>query len=47
VTAIAALNDLAAVGAMSAAVDSGVKVPDDLAVTGYDDTSSPRSARYR
>jgi DNA-binding LacI/PurR family transcriptional regulator len=38
VTAIAALNDLAAVGAMSAAVDSGIKVPDDLAVTGYDDT---------
>jgi DNA-binding LacI/PurR family transcriptional regulator len=38
VTAIAALNDLAAVGALSAAVDAGIKVPDDLAVTGYDDT---------
>jgi DNA-binding LacI/PurR family transcriptional regulator len=38
VTAIAALNDLAAVGALSAAVDSGIKVPDSLAVTGYDDT---------
>jgi DNA-binding LacI/PurR family transcriptional regulator len=38
VTAIAALNDLAAVGVLSAAVDAGIKVPDDLAVTGYDDT---------
>jgi DNA-binding LacI/PurR family transcriptional regulator len=32
------VNDLAAVGALSAAVDSGLGVPDDLAVTGYDDT---------
>jgi DNA-binding LacI/PurR family transcriptional regulator len=38
VTAIAAVNDLAAVGALSAAADSGIKVPDDLAITGYDDT---------
>jgi DNA-binding LacI/PurR family transcriptional regulator len=38
VTAIAAVNDLAAVGALSAAVDSGLKVPDDLVLTGYDDT---------
>jgi DNA-binding LacI/PurR family transcriptional regulator len=38
VTAIAALNDLAAIGASSAAVDSGIKIPDDLALTGYDDT---------
>jgi len=37
-TAIAAVNDLAAVGVLSAAVDGGIKVPDDLAVTGYDDT---------
>jgi DNA-binding LacI/PurR family transcriptional regulator len=38
VTAITAVNDLAAVGALSAAVDSGLTVPGDLAVTGYDDT---------
>ncbi len=38
VTAITALNDLAAVGALSAAADAGLTVPDDLAVTGYDDT---------
>ena len=36
--AIAAVNDLAAVGAMSAVVDAGLRVPDDVAVTGYDDT---------
>jgi DNA-binding LacI/PurR family transcriptional regulator len=37
-TALAAVNDLAAVGAMSAAADAGVDLPDGLAVTGYDDT---------
>ena len=39
-TAFAVLNDLAAVGAMSAAADAGVDVgtPGGLAVTGYDDT---------
>jgi DNA-binding LacI/PurR family transcriptional regulator len=38
VTAMAAVNDLAAVGAMSAAADAGVELPGGLAVTGYDDT---------
>jgi DNA-binding LacI/PurR family transcriptional regulator len=38
VTAIAAVNDLAAIGAFSAAADAGLRVPEDLAVTGYDDT---------
>jgi DNA-binding LacI/PurR family transcriptional regulator len=38
ITAIAAINDLAAVGAMSAVVDAGLRVPSDIAVTGYDDT---------
>ena len=38
VTAIAAVNDLAAVGAMSAVADAGLGVPADVAVTGYDDT---------
>lgn len=38
VAALAAVNDLAAVGAMSAAADAGVDLPGGLAVTGYDDT---------
>jgi DNA-binding LacI/PurR family transcriptional regulator len=38
VTAIAAVNDLAAVGAMSAVADARRRVPGDVAVTGYDDT---------
>jgi DNA-binding LacI/PurR family transcriptional regulator len=37
-TAIAAVNGLAAVGAMSAVADAGLRVPGDAAVTGYDDT---------
>ena len=32
------MNDLAAVGAMSAVADAGLRVPGDIAVTGYDDT---------
>ena len=38
VTAMAAVNDLAAVGALSAAADAEVDLPGALAVTGYDDT---------
>jgi DNA-binding LacI/PurR family transcriptional regulator len=38
VTAVAAVNDLAAIGALSAAADAGLTLPDDLAITGYDDT---------
>jgi DNA-binding LacI/PurR family transcriptional regulator len=38
VTAITAINDLAAIGALSAAIDAGRTLPDDIAVTGYDDT---------
>ena len=38
ITAITAVNDLAAVGAMSAVADAGLRVPGDVAVTGYDDT---------
>jgi DNA-binding LacI/PurR family transcriptional regulator len=38
VTAITAVNDLAAVGVLSAAADAGLRVPRDLAVTGYDDS---------
>ena len=38
-TAIVAVNDLAAVGAMSAASDAGLLLPGGLSVTGYDNTS--------
>jgi DNA-binding LacI/PurR family transcriptional regulator len=38
VTALAVVNDLAAVGALSAAADAGLDLPAGLAVTGYDDT---------
>lgn len=37
-TAVVALNDLAALGAMSAAADHGRHLPADLALTGYDDS---------
>ena len=37
-TAIAAVNDLAALGVMSAVADAGLRVPGDVAITGYDDT---------
>ncbi|MGP4091540.1 LacI family DNA-binding transcriptional regulator, partial [Streptomyces sp. KR55] len=35
-TAVLAVNDIAAVGALSAAEALGLRVPDDLSVTGYD-----------
>ncbi len=38
VTAITAVNDLAAIGALSAVADAGMSVPGDVAITGYDDT---------
>jgi DNA-binding LacI/PurR family transcriptional regulator len=38
-TAIVAVNDLAAVGAMSAADDAGLPLPAGLSVVGYDNTS--------
>ena len=37
-SAIFAYNDIAAVGVLSAAVDSGVDVPEQLSVVGYDNT---------
>lgn len=37
-TAVFAFNDIAAVGALSAAADHGLEVPGDLSVVGYDNT---------
>ena len=36
-TAILASNDLSAIGAMNAIFESGLKVPDDVSVIGFDD----------
>ncbi|KAB1146668.1 LacI family transcriptional regulator [Streptomyces luteolifulvus] len=41
-TAVIAVNDIAAVGALSAAGELGLRVPHDLSVTGYDNTSISR-----
>lgn len=44
-TAVFALNDLCADGAMSAIWESGLRVPDDIAVVGYDDTEFAETTR--
>ncbi|MGW2486366.1 LacI family DNA-binding transcriptional regulator [Streptomyces sp. NPDC001606] len=41
-TALFAVNDMAAVGALSAAAELGLRVPGDLSVAGYDNTSISR-----
>jgi DNA-binding LacI/PurR family transcriptional regulator len=43
-TAIFALNDLMALGALRAAAEAGCSVPGDLAVVGYDDLEIARFA---
>ncbi|MEU1471877.1 LacI family DNA-binding transcriptional regulator [Streptomyces sp. NPDC005761] len=42
-TALVAFNDKAAVGALRAAYERGLRVPQDLSVTGFDDTDLGRS----
>jgi len=41
-TAIAAANDLSAMGALSALHEAGIRVPEDMAITGFDDDPSAR-----
>ncbi|MFJ3304990.1 LacI family DNA-binding transcriptional regulator [Streptomyces sp. NPDC086549] len=41
-TAVLAVNDIASVGALSAAEELGLRVPRDVSVTGYDNTSIAR-----
>lgn len=42
-TALVAFNDKAAVGAMRAAAERGLRVPDDLSITGFDDIDLSRA----
>lgn len=42
-TALVCFNDKAAVGAMAAAAERGLRVPDDLSVAGFDDIDLARS----
>jgi DNA-binding LacI/PurR family transcriptional regulator len=41
-TAVLAVNDITAVGVLSAAAELGLRVPHDVSVTGYDDTAIAR-----
>jgi LacI family transcriptional regulator len=41
-TALVALNDLVAIGALHAAADLGLRVPEDLSIVGFDDIEAAR-----
>ncbi|MBB6691051.1 LacI family DNA-binding transcriptional regulator [Cohnella xylanilytica] len=44
-TAVVCCSDVSAVGAMTAAAEQGLTVPDDLSVVGFDDVEAARSVR--
>jgi DNA-binding LacI/PurR family transcriptional regulator len=44
-TALLAMSDELALGALQAAEDRGIRVPDDLSVIGFDDTPPAERAR--
>jgi LacI family transcriptional regulator len=44
-TAIFAFNDNVAIGALNAARDLGLRVPDDVSIIGFDDTAQARVVR--
>jgi len=46
-TALVAFNDKAAVGALAAAAERGLRVPEDLSVAGFDDIDLARATRPR
>ncbi len=46
-TAVFAANDLLAIGVLQAFVTEGLRVPDDVAIIGYDDVSYAASAACR
>jgi len=47
VTCVFAVNDVMAVGAMSAMRDAGLRLPDDMAVAGFDDIATLRDVAPR
>jgi LacI family repressor for deo operon, udp, cdd, tsx, nupC, and nupG len=47
VTALVCFNDLAAIGAMSLLRERGIRVPDDISVTGFDDIALARYGETR
>ncbi|MBB6733945.1 LacI family DNA-binding transcriptional regulator [Cohnella zeiphila] len=44
-TAIVCCSDMSAIGAMEAAAEEGLSVPDDLSIVGFDDIEAARSVR--
>jgi len=46
-TALVAMSDIIAIGAMEAAMELGIRVPDDLSIVGYDDIPAARWTQPR